>query len=280
MLATAVPMMDLRLQYKTLREEILREVAAVLDSQLVCDGPACRKLEAMIAAYGDVPHAVAVSSGTDAITATLMAMDLGCGDEIITSPFTFFATAGSMWRRGVRPVFADIDPQTFNLDPRNIEDKITDKTRAIMPVHLFGQMADADAIGQIADAHGLHVIEDAAQAIGATAAGVGPGQKSAAAVLSFYPTKNLGGAGDGGMVLTRHAELAERIRTMRNHGAMADDHPQKAALGGRYRHEEVGGNFRMDSVNAAVLAVKLPHLDRWHEARRRHAARYDELLGD
>ncbi|MEM7626640.1 MAG: DegT/DnrJ/EryC1/StrS family aminotransferase [Planctomycetota bacterium] len=278
MLATTVPMMDLRLQYEPLREEILREVAAVLDSQQVCDGPACRKLEAQIVEYCRVPHAVAVSSGTDAITVTLMAMDLGCGDEVITSPFTFFATAGSMWRRGVRPVFADINPQTFNLDPRKIEEKITENTRAIMPVHLFGQMADMDAIRAIADAHGLKVIEDAAQAIGSAAHGVGPGQRSAAAILSFYPTKNLGGAGDGGMVLTPDAELAERVRTFRNHGALADDHPQKVALGGRYRHEEVGGNFRMDSVNAAYLSVKLPHLERWHEARRRNAALYNELL--
>ncbi|MEO1237284.1 MAG: DegT/DnrJ/EryC1/StrS family aminotransferase [Planctomycetota bacterium] len=268
--ATAVPLLDLRLQYAPLRDEVLARVAEVLDGQAVCNGPACRTLEQEVAAYSNVAHAVSCSSGTDALILALMGLGIGCGDEVITSPFTFFATAGSLWRQGVKPVFADIDPHTFNLDPRKIEDKITERTRAIMPVHLFGQMADMDAIEAIARKHGLHVIEDAAQAIGATYKGAKAGERSAATALSFYPTKNLGGAGDGGMVLTPDADLAQRMELFRNHGAGMGDV--------RYHHLEVGGNFRMDSVNAAYLSVKLKHLDAWHDARRRNAAWYDELL--
>ena len=268
-----VPMLDLRAQYSALRDEILPAIAGVLDGQAVCNGPACQQLEREVADYCRVDHAVAVSSGTDALLVALMALGIGCGDEVITSPFTFFATAGSLVRLGVKPVFADIDPRTFNLapGPRNIQDKITDRTRAIMPVHLFGQMADMDPIEAIARKHGLHVIEDAAQAIGATYKGRRAGERSAATALSFYPTKNLGGCGDAGMVLTSDAELADRMRIFRNHGADPVD---------RYLHHEVGGNFRMDSVNAAYLSVKLRHLDAWHEARRDHACLYDDLLGD
>ncbi|MEM8737847.1 MAG: DegT/DnrJ/EryC1/StrS family aminotransferase [Planctomycetota bacterium] len=270
---TSVPLLDLRAQYAALRDDILPRVTEVLDSQAVCNGPACQTLEQEVADYAQVAHAVACSSGTDALILALMGLNIGCGDEVITSPFTFFATAGSLWRQGIKPVFADIDPDTFNLDPAKLEDKITPQTKAIMPVHLFGQMADMDGIEAVARAHDLVVIEDAAQAIGATYRGDPAGKRSAATALSFYPTKNLGGAGDGGMVLTPDSELADRMRMFRNHGAQAGE-------GGRYFHEEVGGNFRMDTLNAAYLSVKLRHLDTWHDARRHNAARYDELLAD
>ncbi len=210
---------------------------------------------------------VSCSSGTDALLLALMALGYQCGDEVITSPFTFFATAGSLWRLGLKPVFCDIDPRTFNLDPQKIESAITSQTKAIMPVHLFGQSADLDAIRDIAERHDLDVIEDAAQAIGATFENQHVGHATKAAALSFYPTKNLGGAGDGGMVLTDDAELAAKMRLLRNHGARD-----------RYYHDEVGANFRMDSVNAAYLSVKLSKLESYHAARRENASIYDDRL--
>ncbi|MEM9883109.1 MAG: DegT/DnrJ/EryC1/StrS family aminotransferase [Planctomycetota bacterium] len=266
--AAAVPLLDLRAQYAALRDEVLPKIAEVLEGQAVCNGPACAELEQQVADYCRVDHAVSCSSGTDALLLALMGLKIGCGDEVVTSPFTFFATAGSLYRQGVRPVFCDIDPDTFNLDPRKVEDKITERTRAVMPVHLFGQMADMDTVEAVAKRHGLHVIEDAAQAIGATYRGDRAGQRSVATALSFYPTKNLGGAGDGGMVLTPDAGLAGRMRLLRNHGAGTGE--------ARYHHLEVGGNFRMDSFNAAYLSVKLKRLDAWHDARRANAAYYDE----
>lgn len=266
-----VPMLDLRAQFASIRDEVLPRVAEVLDGQELCHGPACVRLENEIAAYCGIDHAVAMSSGTDALLGSLMGLDIGRGDEVITSPFTFFATAGALWRLGIRPLFADIDPApgTFNLDPGEVEKKITPRTRAIMPVHLFGQMAEMNAFREIAERHGLLLIEDAAQALGARRDGAGVGHHAHAVALSFYPTKTLGGAGDGGMVLTTDAELAARLRRLRNHGADPDR---------RYLHHEVGGNFRMDSVNAAVLSAKLPHFEAWQSARQSRAALYDELL--
>lgn len=268
---TRVPMYDLRAQFASIRDEVLPRVAEVLDRQELCQGPACVELENQIAAYCGIDHAVAVSSGTDALLVSLMGLDIGCGDEVITTPFTFFAVAGALWRLGIRPVFADIDPHTFNLAPRSVEAKLTERTKAIMPVHLFGQLADMRAFRDITERHNLLLIEDAAQAIGARRDGEGVGHHAHATALSFYPTKNLGGAGDAGMALTPDAELATRLRQLRNHGSDPDE---------KYLHHEVGGNFRMDSVNAAVLSAKLRHLDTWQSTRQQHAALYDELLGN
>jgi dTDP-4-amino-4,6-dideoxygalactose transaminase len=220
-----------------------------------------------VAGYCRSASAVAVSSGTDAILCSLMTLGVGPGDEVILPTFTFFATAGCVWRVGAKPVFVDIEPDTFNIAPAKIEAAVTEKTKAIIPVHLYGQMADMEAIMGIADSRGIYVIEDAAQAIGACQGGRMAGAVGTVGCLSFYPTKNLGGIGDGGMILTDDAELAERLAVFRNHGEST-----------RYHHKWVGGNFRMDSVQAAALSVKLGHLDRWTGARVANAARYDELL--
>ena len=264
-----VPMLDLPAQYHAIRDEVLPCLAEVLETQLVCQGPACGQLEAKVAAYCNVANAVAVSSGTDALLVAMMARDYEPGDEVITTPFSFFATAGTIWRRGLKPVFADIDPRTFNLDPDAAAAAVTPRTRAVMPVHLFGQTAHLDRFVDLAHRHSLDVIEDAAQAIGSTFRGEHVGFRTTCAALSFYPTKNLGGAGDGGMVLTNDDELADRVRRLRNHGAKAS-----------YLHERVGGNFRMATLNAAYLSVKLRYLDRYIAARRSHAARHDEALAD
>ena len=210
-----------------------------------------------------------VSSGTDALLAALMAEGVGPGDEVITSPFTFFATAGSIVRVGAVPVFVDIRPDTFNIDVSRIEEAVTERTRAILPVHLFGQMSDMDGVLAIARRHGLCVIEDAAQAIGAERGGHRAGSAGAYGCFSFFPSKNLGGAGDGGMVVTNDAERAERLRTLRVHGSAV-----------KYHHATVGGNFRLDALQAAVLLVKLGHLDDWTAARQANAYRYDRLIGE
>ena len=264
-----VPMLDLKTQYAAIREQIAQAVGAVLDTQLCCNGPAVRELEKQIAAYCGCAAAVGVSSGTDALLCSLMALGIGTGDEVIVPPFTFFATAGSVWRAGARPVFVDIEPDTFNLDPSKIEAAITERTKAIIPVHLYGQMADMSAIGRIAERRGIFVIEDAAQAVGARQDGRMAGTAGTAGCLSFYPTKNLGGIGDGGMILTDDADLAERLAIFRNHGEST-----------RYRQKWVGGNFRLDSIQAAALSVKLGHLEEWARKRIANAARYDELLAD
>ena len=263
-----VPMFDLKLQYATIRDEVTRAVCAVLDShQVYCNGPAARDLEEQVAAYCRCASAIAVSSGTDALLCSLMALGVGPGDEVIIPPFTFFATAGCVWRVGAKPVFVDIEPDTFNIDPAKIEAALTEKTKAIIPVHLYGQMADMEAIMGIADRRGIYVIEDAAQAVGACQGGRMAGAVGTVGCLSFYPTKNLGGIGDGGMILTDDAELAGRLAVFRNHGESS-----------RYRHKWVGGNFRLDSIQAAALSVKLGYLDKWAGMRAANAARYDELL--
>lgn len=262
-----VPLLDLTKQYAELKPQIMPAVEAVLDSQMVCNGPAVRQLEAQVAAYCGAKRGVGMSSGTDALLCALMALGIGQGDEVIIPPFTFFATAGVVWRVGATPVFVDVQPDTFNLDPDLIAAAITPRTKAIIPVHLFGQMADMDEILKIANAHGLFVIEDAAQSIGAAYKGRKACSLGIVGCLSFYPTKNLGACGDAGMCVTDDDELALKLEQTRNHGQ-----------GGTYVHETVGGNFRMDTVQAAILSVKLTKLDEWHEARRRNAAIYDKML--
>ena len=263
-----VPLLDLKAQYATLRDETMSALEAVQDSQDLVHGPAVRELEAAIAAYSDCRAAVGVSSGTDALLCSLMSLGIGPGDEVITTPFTFFATAGSIWRVCARPVFVDIEPDTFNIDPTKIADALTDKTRAVMPVHLFGQTAEMDPILAVAAERGLAVIEDGAQAIGATYKGRPAGSMGTTGCFSFYPSKNLPGLGDGGMITTQDDELALRLAQCRNHGQ-----------GSTYVHTFVGANFRLDTIQAAGLLVKLKYLSRWSGRRRANAARYDELLG-
>jgi len=262
-----IPLVDLKGQYAGVREEILAAVEGVVDSAAFCNGPPVRELEAQLAEYCQCKEAVGVSNGTDALLASLMALETGPGDEVITTPFTFFATAGSIARTGATPVFVDIEPDTFNIDPAQIEAAITDKTRAIIPVHLYGQMAEMDPIMAVARKHGVTVIEDAAQAIGATYQGRKACSIGEIGCLSFYPSKNLGAMGDAGMVLSSDSELAEKIRMLRNHGQ-----------GGTYVHKFVGGNFRMSSLCAVGVLVMLRRLDGWTDARTRHADLYNELF--
>lgn len=240
----------------------------VCESQNFVLGPQGAALERSMAQYCGTSHAVGVSSGTDALLSSLMALGIGHGDEVITTPYTFFATAGSIVRTGARPVFVDIDPASFNLDPSQVEERLTPRTRCLLPVHLFGRCAEMEPLLALAARHRLAIIEDAAQAIGAHKDDVGrAGGIGTVGCLSFYPTKNLGGFGDGGMVLTNNAELAELLRSLRQHGSE-----------GRYDHPRVGGNFRLDELQAAVLLVKLRHLETWIEGRRTHAHRYNEAF--
>ncbi len=262
-----VPLLDLKAQYATIKGEIAPAIDAVMESQYFINGPEVKELEAAVAAYSGCAAAVGVSSGTDALLAALMVLEVGRGDEVITTPFTFFATAGSIWRAGARPVFVDIEPDTFNIDPAKIEAAVTDKTKAVMPVHLFGQMADMDPIMAVAAKHGLAVIEDAAQAIGAGTKGRRAGAVGTAGCFSFFPSKNLGCFGDGGMCVTQDEGLAKRLTMCRGHGGRD-----------KYHNEFVGGNFRLDTLQAAVLLVKLRKLEDWSAGRRANAARYDELF--
>lgn len=263
----AVPMLDLRAQYERIKPEIQAAVTEVFETQGFVGGPNVVGLEEEIAAYVGTRHAVGVASGTDALLLLLKAMDLQPGDEVITTAFSFFATAGAVANAGGTPVFVDIDPETFNIDMNQIESKITPRTKAIIPVHLYGQCADMDPILAMADKYGLRVFEDSAQSLGAAyknrkACALGHG-----AAISFYPTKNLGGAGDAGMVVTDDDALARRVRLLRTHGADAT-----------YYHEIVGTNSRLDALQAAVLRVKLRYLDTWNEERRARAVYYDEAL--
>ena len=264
-----VRMLDLHAEFKLFAEEIRAAVHDVLESQRFIGGPAVGEFEAAIADRFRVKHAVAVSSGTDALLGALMAIGVSRDDEVILPSFTFFATAGVVWRLGAKPVFVDIDRRTFTIDPTLIEAAITPKTKAIMPVHLFGQCAEMDAINAIAKRRGLKVIEDAAQAIGAIYRGRCAGTLGHAACLSFYPTKNLGGFGEGGMILTDDDELGLVARQLRHHGESR-----------RYVHERVGGNFRLDTMKAAILVVKLRYLDEFTKRRRANAALYDAMLAD
>ena len=262
-----VPLLDLKAQYATIKSEIDAAVAGVFASQHFIGGPQVTGLEAAAATYCQCPAAVGVSSGTDALLVSLMAAGIGRGDEVITSPYTFFATAGSIARVGARPVFVDIDPATFNIAPAAIAAAVTPRTKAIMPVHLYGQMADMDPIMAVAARHRLVVIEDACQAIGAEDRGRRAGAIGDYGCFSFFPSKNLGGAGDGGLVVCRDAEKARRVALLRSHGAEP-----------KYYHAVIGGNFRLDALQAAVVAVKLKYLDGWSAARQRNAARYDALF--
>ena len=262
-----VPLLDLKAQYRTIRDEVQRALAAVCDEQGFILGPRVAELERQISKYVGADHAVGVASGSDALLLSLMALGIQPGDDVITVPFTFFATAGAISRLGARPVFVDIREDTFNLDPDLIEAKITSKTKAIIPVHLFGQCADMERINDIAKGRRLAVIEDACQAIGAARHGVQAGAMGDAGCFSFFPTKNLGGFGDGGMVTMNDAPLHDRIGMLRVHGSRV-----------RYYHELVGINSRLDALQAAVLLVKLPYLGGWAEKRRSNAARYEALF--
>jgi len=261
--------LDLKAQYTTIKAEIDSAVAEVMESQMFILGPQVRECEEAVAKYCGCTYGVGVSSGTDALLICLMAEGIGPGDEVITTPYTFFATAGSIARVGALPVFVDIDPVTYNLDAAQIERRVTPRTRAIIPVHLYGQMADMDAVMQVACKHELIVIEDAAQAIGAEHKGRRAGSIGHYGCFSFFPSKNLGGAGDGGMVVTQDAQRAEKLTFLRTHGAAP-----------KYYHKLIGGNFRLDTLQAAVVSVKLRHLDSWTAARQRNAERYNQLLAE
>lgn len=262
-----VPALDLSAQYEGLRDEILEAVTRVFDSQHFILGREGEALEREIAEYVGAEHAIGCASGSDALLLPLMALGVKAGDEVVMPPFTFFATAGAVARLGAKPVFVDIEPAGFNLDPGLLEGKITWRTKAIIPVHLYGQAAEMRAIREVANLHGVPVVEDAAQAIGAEYEGRRAGVLGHMASFSFYPTKNLGGAGDGGMVTTDDVELAEKMRILRNHGMRP-----------KYYYRFVGLNSRLDEVQAAVLRVKLRRLEAWHGARARIAVRYTELL--
>jgi len=264
-----VKLLDLQGQYLPLRNEIRRAIDEVCDAQSLVLGPHVEKFEKNLAAYCQTKHAIGVSSGTDALLCSMMAIGIKPGDEVICPSFTFFATAGCIARLGATPVFAEIDARTFNLDPRFLEAKITPKTRAIIPVHLFGQTADMEAINAIADRHGVKVIEDAAQAIGAKRNGKPACSMSLMGCLSFYPTKNLGAFGDAGAICTNDDAVAENCRLLRVHGS-----------GHQYHHRMIGGMFRLAAIQAAVLDVKLKYLPAWHEGRRKNAAIYEKVLAN
>jgi dTDP-4-amino-4,6-dideoxygalactose transaminase len=264
---TSVPLLDLDAQYAPIRSQVLKAFEEVLDSKQFILGPRVEQMEKEMAEYCKTKYAIGVSSGTDALVLALMALNIGHGDEVITSPFTFFATAGSIARVGAKAVFADIDPLTYNIDASQIESKITSNTKAIMPVHLFGQMADMGMIIDIAKRHNLYVIEDAAQAIGSEYKGQPAGSIGDIGCFSFFPSKNLGCCGDGGLVTTQNAELAERLEIMRVHGSKP-----------KYYHHVIGGNFRLDPIQAAVLSIKLPYLEDQHLNRQKNAAYYDQNL--
>jgi dTDP-4-amino-4,6-dideoxygalactose transaminase len=264
-----VPLLDMKAQYRALKPELDLAIAQVMESQQFILGPKVQECERAIASYSRCDFAVGVSSGTDALLVCLMAEGIGQGDEIITTPYTFFATAGSIARTGAKPVFVDIDPVTYNIDPLLIEAKITPRTRAIIPVHLYGQMADMTAVMSIARRHGLVVIEDAAQAIGAECEGRRAGSMGDYGCFSFFPSKNLGAAGDAGMVVTTDAERADKLARLRSHGSKP-----------KYFHKMIGGNFRLDALQAAIVLVKLKHLDQWTLARQRNARRYQTLFAE
>lgn len=264
--ATSVPLLDMSRSYHLLRDEILDALSSVCQSGRFLHGPDVTKLEESVADLTEVDHAIGCASGSDALLLALMALDVGPGAEVIVPSFTFFATASAVWRVGARPVFVDIEPDTFNLSPAAVARAITPATRAIIPVHLFGQCAAMTELNEIARRYELHVIEDVAQAIGARHAGRMAGSWGAIGCLSFYPTKNLGGFGDGGMLTTNDAEIADRLRLLASHGMRP-----------RYYHQAVGINSRLDSLQAAVLNVKFPHLKLATHRRAANAARYCEL---
>jgi dTDP-4-amino-4,6-dideoxygalactose transaminase len=262
-----VAALDLKAQYSTIKAEVDAAIRRVVESQHFILGPEVAALEAELAHDCAVPHAIGCASGSDALLLPLMAWEIGPGDEVITTPYTFFATASAIWRLGARPVFVDIEPDTYNIDARRIEAAITSRTRAIIPVHLFGHAAPMEPILHLARSRGIHVLEDAAQAIGATHNSRPVGSMGEASAFSFYPSKNLGGFGDAGLVTTGDPQLARQIARLRVHG-----------MEPRYHHHEVGINSRLDALQAAVLRVKRRHLAGWTEARRSAAQRYDSLF--
>jgi dTDP-4-amino-4,6-dideoxygalactose transaminase len=262
-----IPLVDLAVQYHSIKEEIDAAVHATLESGHFILGPAVSKLEESIAAYLGVQHAIGLASGTDALVLALRALNIGNGDEVIVPAYTFFATAGTVMSVGARPVFVDIDPLTYEINVAQIEDRITPRTKAIIPVHLYGHPADMDPILKLASSHGLKVIEDNAQAFGATYRGKKTGSIGDIGCLSFFPTKNLGAFGDGGMVVTNDAAVAERMRMLRTHGWKK-----------KYYSEEVGYNSRLDALQAAILQAKFPYVDSWNEKRREIAHHYSENL--
>ena len=264
-----VPLLDLQAQYRPLRDDILAAITRVADSQRFIMGPEIAALERELARMLEVEHAVAVSSGTDALLLALMTLGVGPGDEVVTPTYSFFATAGAVARLGARPVLVDIDPVTFNVDPAALAQAITLRTKAIVPVHLFGLSADLDPILAAASSAAVPVVEDAAQAISATYRSRPVGSLGALGCFSFFPSKNLGAFGDAGLLTTNDANLAARARLLRVHG-----------MEPRYYHHLVGANFRMDEVQAAVLRVKAPHLSAWTEARRLNAGRYVRMFGE
>lgn len=267
-----VPLLDLQAQYEPYKELIKDKILATFDSKYFINGPEVTLLEDKISSYCGTKYAVGVSSGSDALIASMMALDIGPGDEVITTPFSFFATAGSIARVGATPVFCDIDLDTFNIDPTQIEALITKKTKAIVPVHLFGQCCDMDTIMDIANAHHLHVIEDAAQALGAaytTKNGVTKkaGNFGTAGCFSFFPSKNLGACGDAGVITTNNSELYEKLKCIRMHGETS-----------RYHHKFIGGNFRIDAIQAGILSIKLDYLDQQHQGRQANANFYNQHI--
>lgn len=262
-----VPLLDLKAQYQSIRAEVMAAITEVIDAQAFILGPKVDAMEAALAKYCQAQYAIGVSSGTDALIIALMAENIQPGDEVITTPYTFFATAGSIARLGAKPVFVDIDPITFNINPNLIKAKITKKTRAIIPVHLYGQMADMDPIMEIAKEHKLVVIEDACQAIGAEYKGRRAGSIGHYGCFSFFPSKNLGCFGDGGLVTTNDPKRAEQLKILRMHGSQP-----------KYYHKVIGGNFRLDALQAVVIQAKLRHLDNWTAGRQSNADRYDKLF--
>jgi dTDP-4-amino-4,6-dideoxygalactose transaminase len=279
-----VPLLDLKAQYQPIRADVERAIAEVCESQHFVLGPHVTELEAQVAAYSGIKHGIGVSSGTDALLVALMALDIGPGDEVVTSPFTFFATGGVVARLGARPVFVDIDADSYNLSADRVREFLEDScerrggvvknkrtgntVRAVMPVHLFGQTADMERLMPIAKEFGLAVVEDAAQAIGAELAdGRRAGSIGDIGCFSFFPSKNLGAFGDGGMCVTGDDELADKLQILRVHGGKP-----------KYYHAVIGGNFRLDAIQAAILLVKLRHLDQWTKGRQENAKRYDQLF--
>ncbi|MDI6901923.1 MAG: DegT/DnrJ/EryC1/StrS family aminotransferase [Anaerosomatales bacterium] len=262
-----IPLLDLKAQYRELQTELDAAIGDVMANAAFIGGPRVAELEAAIAEYCGTRHAVACGNGTDALFLILAALGIGKGDEVITTPFTFFATAEAIAHVGATPVFVDIEHGTYNMDVALLEAAVTPATKAIMPVHIFGQCVDMDPVLELAERHGLYVIEDACQAIGATYKGKRAGSIGHAAAFSFFPSKNLGCAGDGGIITTDDDDLAARARKIASHGTTK-----------KYFHDTLGVNSRLDALQAAILLVKLPHLDRWNAERRAAAAVYDELL--
>jgi dTDP-4-amino-4,6-dideoxygalactose transaminase len=265
--ATPVPLLDLKAQYADIRAEVDDAVRRVMESARFIGGPEVSGLEEEVARYSRCAHAVGCASGTDALLLSLWALGVGPGDEVVTSAYSFFASAGTISNNGATPVFVDIDPRTYNMDPHRLEEKITPRTKAVVAVSLFGQCCDMGAIGAICDRHDLWLIEDAAQSIGSEWEGKRSGSMSDLGCFSFFPSKNLGAAGDGGMVVAQDATLADRVKLLREHGSRP-----------KYHHAIVGTNSRLDALQAAILRVKLGHLDRWSEQRGQNAAMYDRLF--